>query len=216
MNFSKRNPIALAILAGGKSKRFGGEDKQCIRFRGQPLGRVAAQNALSMGRRVFVVGNNISPYKGLDIDILPDLRPGFGPLSGLHAALSCCDADWVYLMACDTPFFEGAWFEYLAERSIRAEELVICAKTGGHFEPFHALYSRSLIKFLDSLFDEPLMAQRSFSFRALLTSVPCMTVPEETVRRFSPDWMLFKGANNYEELASMEKSGTPIEVSSRI
>ena len=211
MSASEKESISLAILAGGKSRRFGGKDKQGIRFRGEALGRVVAKNALLAGTKVLVVGNDTRPYMDLDVDVVRDLRPGYGPLSGLHAALSYCDSDWVYLMACDVPFFKIEWYRYLAECSISAEAMAICAMREGHFEPFHALYSRRILSFLDSFFDNPSIDTRSLSFRALLSSIECRIIPEATARGFSSDWELFKGANSFEELAFIEGENWSID-----
>lgn len=105
--------ITMAILAGGKSSRFKGLDKQEILVDGEKLGRIAAKNALSAARPLIVVGRNRSVYDGLPVTFTDDIRPGFGPLSGLHAALKRSESEWLYLMACDMPFFSLPWLESL-------------------------------------------------------------------------------------------------------
>jgi molybdopterin-guanine dinucleotide biosynthesis protein A len=39
-------------------------------------------------QKVMIITNTPEEYSFLDIDIVKDVRPGFGPLSGIHSALS--------------------------------------------------------------------------------------------------------------------------------
>ena len=111
--------VTLTMLAGGKSRRFRGMDKQEWRYRGEPLGRVVAKNLLcstlvARGRAgVMVVGGTGKLYGDLPLLLVADQFPDRGPLGGLHAALLSSRADWVYLVACDMPFFMDDWLEFL-------------------------------------------------------------------------------------------------------
>lgn len=109
--------LTAAILAGGGSSRLGGLDKQAIPCAdGEPLGRRIAQCLARRWPSIIVVGNRPGLYDGLGAVTTPDLLPGAGVLSGLHAALSLSRTPWVYLVACDMPYFDASVPELLESR----------------------------------------------------------------------------------------------------
>ncbi|MFA5852995.1 MAG: molybdenum cofactor guanylyltransferase [Spirochaetales bacterium] len=197
--------VTIAILAGGKSSRFRGIDKQEIIFNGEKLGRIAARNALAAAFPVIIVGRNHSPYEGLPVVFTEDILPGFGPLSGLHAALSRSETKWVYLMACDMPFFSEAWLSYLLALTERTGLLATAAQSGRYAEPFHALYSRELIPRLESVFAESPASPGRYSFSRLISEVPHLIIPETVAREYSPDWRLFYSVNSPSDLEALQK-----------
>lgn len=194
-------PFTIAILAGGRSSRFGFADKQELVVQGDKLGRVVAKNALARSKNVVVIGRNGRPYESLPVGRFDDIVAGFGPISGLHAALSFSETEWVYLVACDMPFFLDAWLDYVVSCAAEDESsLAVVARYGSHIEPFHGLYSKKLLEHLD----EKIAAARGrsvrLSFSRLLDGVPHHAVPENVVRTFTPDWRLFVNINSPDDL----------------
>jgi molybdenum cofactor guanylyltransferase len=214
---SLRPEVTFAVLAGGRSSRFGGNDKQELLFEGEMLGRRVARQALSFGSPLIVVGSNPRPYAGLELLLVGDKHPGFGPLSGLHAALDASSTPWIYLLACDMPFMEAAWLDCLLGLAAGegADANAIVAERQGKIEPFHALYARSLLPRLDEFFDGPRLDPRRYSPAALIRETKGFLVPEKTVLRCSPDWNIFRGINDAEELRALSlelKPRTPREI----
>lgn len=199
-----RRMVTIAILAGGESRRFGGVDKQGIDFKGESLGRRAARNALSAGCPVLVVGTNRLPYEGLPLRFTEDDLPGRGPLSGLHAALRAAETSWVYLVACDMPFFSLDWFDELLSRAGQGRAPIVAARRGGFLEPFQALYARELVERIALMLTERRETPRRCSLARLIAETPCDTVPETVVSSFSPDGRIFLSANNPEELRYLQ------------
>lgn len=97
----RRTRIFGAVLAGGRSSRFG-SDKADATIRGMPLVERAA-DAIGMVEAMAVVGG---PPRA-NLAHLPDLpRPGLGPLGGIAGALVHARSrgmDAVLTIACDTP-----------------------------------------------------------------------------------------------------------------
>jgi molybdopterin-guanine dinucleotide biosynthesis protein A len=198
-----RSLATIAILAGGKSSRFGGIDKQEAPIGGESLGRRAAKNALSSGCSVLVVGRNPVPYADLPVEMTEDVIPGFGPLSGLHAALLCARTEWVYLMACDMPFFSADWLDAALSRA-DGEALAVVARRGDFIEPFHALYSRKLAGVIETILAGNSSDPGCCSLVRLVRRTRHIEVPEADVRAFSPDWRLFSSINRFEDLISLQ------------
>jgi molybdopterin-guanine dinucleotide biosynthesis protein A len=183
-------------------RRFGGLDKQAATVGGMALGRRVALNALGSSLPVLIVGSRREIYEGLPLRFVHDIVPGFGPLSGLHAALSAISTPWLYLLACDMPYFSMEWLYHLfclverpaAEESL--EPLAVLAKQGSYIEPFHALYSRLLIPELEKKMRSAGAVGKKLSFAGLLDGLPHVRVSEGVARDFSPDWSLFSSIND--------------------
>ena len=169
------------------------------------LGRRVARQAIELGLPVIVVGSNSLPYRGMDLRLVGDVHRGYGPLSGLHAALREAATPWVYLLACDMPFMGKAWLESLIElaegegRGKRA----IAAERHGNIEPFHALYARSLLPELDELFEKRGLEPKRYSMTSFMRGDRGLIVPEAVAASFCPGWTIFRGINNAEELAAL-------------
>lgn len=203
---------SIAVLAGGKSSRFEGQDKQKALFLGEPLGRRVVNQALLAGCRVVVVGQEKELYADLPVQVVPDRLIGCGPLSGLHAALRETSSPWVYLMACDMPFFSLPWFSHLlglaeAVGSGREGPKAIAAVREGRIEPFHALYSASLASDLERFLDDAVRKGegRALSFHRFVKARSWLEVPEQDALGILGGWSLFSGANDRESLSSLER-----------
>lgn len=114
--------IVGAIIAGGRSRRFG-SDKALALFHGRPLIAHAADALAQMAAEVVVCGRAFASYRSL-----PDRpAPDFGPLGGLNAALGHAHAhgfDGVLATGCDMPVFPAD----LAARLIGAEAAIVAGQ----------------------------------------------------------------------------------------
>jgi molybdopterin-guanine dinucleotide biosynthesis protein A len=128
------------VLAGGQSIRMG-RSKAALEIAGKPLlqrvvGRL--QRALPV---VLVIGPaELAPLIP-GVRLLPDLRPGLGPLGGLETALSAIDTPCAFVVACDMPFVVPTLVRYLAtvaEADVDAD--VIALRTAHGLEHLHAVY----------------------------------------------------------------------------
>lgn len=267
--------VTLALLAGGKSSRFGGKDKQFWPYDGEALGRIAAKNLLASS--VFATGhatvlvvcekeerepraeeaqenlaylNHTTLYKDLPVQVVFDRFSGVGPLGGLQTALHCAKTPWVYLVACDMPCFDDHWLNFLLELSklqtagrvtvgsaidsfdflevsgpSDSFQAIVAARGAGYSlgsgaedepnahgdtgrsqcEPFHALYAKNLApeleRYLESFQAGTIQdgARKSVSIIDFLATIPCLKIPEEVVRHFTPDWGLFANINTVED-----------------
>lgn len=88
------------VLAGGASRRFGGEDKTAAVVAGRTL-LDRAVLALSDARTVVVVGPR--PPGGREVVLVREDPPGSGPGAGLLAALPVLTSDVVVVLAADLP-----------------------------------------------------------------------------------------------------------------
>ena len=105
------NNILGAVLAGGKSQRFG-EDKSQVMLEGKLLIDYILSEISSEFREILVVSNNKIDFKNSEkISIIEDFKKGLGPLGGVLSAMKWVkennkNYEWVSTFPVDTPFFK--------------------------------------------------------------------------------------------------------------
>lgn len=99
------------LLAGGKSRRMGGGDKNLIDLGGKPLLRHVIDRCVPPGAPLVINANgDAGRYAGFGLPVVADVVDGFaGPLAGVltgmeHAAAAHPQATHVITLATDAPF----------------------------------------------------------------------------------------------------------------
>ena len=138
MNFSG------AVLAGGKSSRFG-QNKALYVYHNKTLIQWVLES-LDQASERFVIANQ--PLD-IQVPVYPDLKSGFGSLSGIHAALSYATQEWVAIAACDLPFLSSDYWRYLQGYTNNVQ-VVMAQNQEGFPEPLAALYHRSLLPLVEA------------------------------------------------------------------
>ncbi len=192
-----------------------GRDKLRLEFSGERLLARIARQLASRFVDLVAVSSRPDALEGLGYRVVPDTFSGGGPLAGLHAALLASRSEWVYLVACDMPFFSAAWVDELERRVVQsdasplasptAEPVAAAARAGPFFEPFHAFYRRSLAGAIEAAFASAGDAEKRPSMQsvvrgrpALLVDVPA-AVPGSAAAGAVP---LFFNVNTPDDLAS--------------
>jgi len=139
--------IEAAVLTGGASRRMG-RDKAWIRLAG-PEGPTVLETLLALLEGVFdpvrILSGTSSPdtYAGLGIAVQPDLRPGAGPLGGIHTALATAEKDAVLVVPCDMPFLTRSFLVGLSGLASGYDAVV--PRTESFPVPVCALYARACL-----------------------------------------------------------------------
>jgi molybdopterin-guanine dinucleotide biosynthesis protein A len=104
-----------ALLAGGAASRLGGQPKGLLRIgEDRILDRAAAALAEATDE-LLLIANAAEAAEWLPgVRVVPDARPGFGPLSGIHSAITAAGSD-VLVLAWDAPFVPGRLLRTLRE-----------------------------------------------------------------------------------------------------
>jgi len=103
-------PLYL-LLAGGKSRRMGGGDKNLLDLGGRPLlAHVIARSVPQDAPAVINANGDAGRFDGFGLPVIADVVDGFaGPLAGVltgleHAAADHPDVSHVISLATDAPF----------------------------------------------------------------------------------------------------------------
>ena len=105
-------PAAITglILAGGRARRMGGEDKGLIPLAGRPLiAWVIDALAPQVGRILISANRNQAAYAAFGHPVIGDEAVGAelagfqGPLAGIAAAMTRMETPWLLTLPCDAP-----------------------------------------------------------------------------------------------------------------
>jgi molybdenum cofactor guanylyltransferase len=183
-----------AILAGGRSRRFGSL-KQFAEVGGTLLIERVAESLRRAGAHpVLITGPHVPDLSHL-LPCRPDELPGRGPLGGLHTALRWAlemGLPGTLCIACDLPFIAAPLLRRIAEVGEASPDFAVVPESGGpkQVEPLCAWYPASASGEVDArLHDE------GRSLAQLLTIVPVRRIPLAEVQSFGDPSTLFLNVN---------------------
>ncbi len=192
----KRTYGAL-ILAGGKGRRMGGENKALLQLeRHTFLSRL--EEALSGFDEKLISLQDASWLGSSPFSPVLDQVTDRGPMEGLRCALSLCNSDALVVVACDMPLFS----ENLAKALIQADEgfdAVICQDRMGKVHPLCGIYSKECLPVIDAL-----IAQGNYRVIDITKMVPS-TIFSLNASGLSDT--LLSNVNTPEALLSLRRNG---------
>jgi molybdenum cofactor guanylyltransferase len=133
--------ISGAVLAGGRSSRFG-RDKALELWQGKTLLEHALTSLENCTER-FIVGGTNERYGFAGVPIHADLEPHQGSLYGLARALELAQSNRVAVMACDMPGLSREFWNFMT--NLEPAQVVIPENADGFLEPLAAIYNTSCL-----------------------------------------------------------------------
>ncbi len=184
-----------AVLAGGKSVRFG-RNKALEAIGGKRLVERAVESIRPFCDPVLVIANELAPYADLGLPLVRDILPHQGPLGGIYTALLASADDWLLVKATDMPFLVPE----LARLMMGAKEGfdAVVPMTGGLFEPLLALYNRRCLPWIARQLDSD--ERQIIRF---YRHIRVRSIPEEEWRAVDPGGISFKNVNTPRDLADI-------------
>lgn len=187
--------IAVAVLAGGASSRFG-SDKGMVRL--CPGGPTVIERVVAIGRglssETVVIGHARYADLPLEAPVIPDRFPGEGPLAALLTALSATSAPRLLLLACDSPCLSTRLLQEMM--AIRTDaELLIPRTADGRWHPMPGIYRRSIETRI-----EDRLASGARSFISLLDCATVRALEDADLRRLDPNLDSIFSLNRIDQL----------------
>ena len=141
-----RDRLTGLVLAGGRARRMGGEDKGLIPYRGRPLLEHALERLRpQVGALAINANRNRAAYARFGHPVVADAEAGFlGPLAGMLAGLRFADTEFVLCAPCDCPRIAPDLGARLAAALEDSGQPVAAAVCGGRMQPVFALLRRGL------------------------------------------------------------------------
>ncbi len=183
----RTSEVTGIILAGGESRRMG-RDKAELRLGGKTLAELQVEKLRVLGITDILLSGDRQALPG--VRGVPDLYPGRGPLSGIHACLKAAARPVCLVLSVDVPLFPA---EALGELLAAHEGGATVLGYGGEIEPLIAVYDSALGDRAESL----LLADRR-SVRSLLNSTRTKVFP------FTGDPTALLNCNTPEEFSRAE------------
>lgn len=174
--------ITGAVLAGGQSRRMG-RDKATLALDGEPLvARVVRGLRLAL-KDVIVIGPASLRALRPGALVIPDIRPGLGPVGGLLTALESAQTPWIFLAACDMPFIEQALVQRIVGLALASRDVdAVAFRSPGGLEPLCAAYHRDLLPLVADALNGPRP-----SMRGLLSEIRIREIPREEMTSLDPN-----------------------------
>lgn len=143
---TSRPSITAVILAGGKARRMGGQDKGLVELAGRPLiEHVIARIEPQVSRILINANRNTEQYARYGYPVVSDSLSDFqGPLAGFLAAMQQVESDFIVTIPCDGPCLPDDLINrlYNAQQAAKAE--IAVAHDGNRMQPVYALISTRL------------------------------------------------------------------------
>jgi len=141
-----KSHITAVILAGGKGRRLGGQDKGLVEYQGKKLIHHVLDKITPQVETVIINANrNQKNYAELGYQVISDEFSDFqGPLAGFAIAMQTCNTEFILTMPCDGPNLPDDYVSRLIS-VIKNKETIVVAHDGERLQPVHALIPVSLI-----------------------------------------------------------------------
>jgi molybdopterin-guanine dinucleotide biosynthesis protein A len=153
---------------------------------------------------VRIVANDTDKFESLGIPVHTDLRPGSGPLGGIHTALSKTHQETAFVIGCDYPFINSSFIKGLSGLLSSHDALV---PRQNHVPvPVCAFYSKRCLGAVEASLDKGILVATRF-----LTEVDVRWVEDEELSSLDPTGLALTNLNTPDDyrkaLAIFEKTG---------
>ncbi len=143
----KNSEITAVIIAGGRSKRMGGQDKGLIELNKKPLIKFVIEMFTNKIETILINANrNQQQYQKFTKNpIISDITADFcGPLAGFSAAMSVTKTSYLLVLPCDCPMVEVKLLDKL-KTNFSVNTQISVAHDGKRLQPTFALLKTSLL-----------------------------------------------------------------------
>lgn len=171
-----------------------GRDKALLQVANKPLVFCVVERVRPLVTQVTLVGAP-ERYLHLGLPVLGDCQAGAGPLAGIVTALGASRQDWNLVVACDLPYLETRFLEFLLEQTSTTPVAdAIVPQTRKTWQPLCAAYHRRCLPVFQRILtsNHPKIA-RAFS------EVRVCAVGVDELERFAFSERMFKNMNTPED-----------------
>ncbi len=187
--------LAVAVLAGGQSRRMG-RDKALLPLGNTSLLQHVIDAATPLSAEHLLISNSPQPHAHFGWPVKTDEQADLGPLGGLYTALYHTRAPHLLLLACDLPYLNTAFLRFLSEQAGPHQAVVPTNDDG--LQPLCALYNRRILPTI-----EKSISENKLGMRRLLKGLDIQTIPPAIWSPYDPDNNLFTNLNtpaDYQQL----------------
>jgi len=156
MNKQTIQDISGVILAGGRAKRMGGQDKGLLSVNNQPMIKLILEQLAPQVNNIIINANrNIEEYQKFHHPVISDDNSSdfHGPLAGMLSAIKSSNSDYILSVPCDSPFFPADLSQRLLDKLLNHNADICVVHDGERMQPVFALIKTSLADSLQAYLD---------------------------------------------------------------
>ena len=145
------SPLTGMILAGGKARRMGGQDKGLISYQGRPLIAHVLERLVPQVETILINANRShDQYAQFGHPVIADAKNGFlGPLAGILAGLRAAQTELLLCAPCDSPKISPDLAAKLEAPFTQETTRISVASCDGRLQPVFAVLHTGLSEALE-------------------------------------------------------------------
>lgn len=183
------------ILSGGKNMRMG-ENKAFLPMDSERLLERTVRLFRAIFKEVILVTSSPLDYLDQETVIVTDILPERGALGGIYTGLFFAQEEYAFIAACDMPFLNRAFLEYMVSQA-EGWDIVVPAPPDG-LQPLHAVYARRCLPVIRGLLERDRLKISGFYPGHRL-----LKIPPAVLSSFDPEGRMFMNVNTPEDLRNL-------------
>jgi len=142
----KLTKVTGVVLAGGRARRMGGQDKGLVELNGRPMiDYVITALRPQVDAVVINANRNLERYAQFGVPVIRDVREGYlGPLAGMASALRELRSELALTVPCDSPFLPLQLYQRMREALFDTDSDLAVATDGRRLQPVFLLLRLAL------------------------------------------------------------------------
>ena len=135
------------ILAGGRARRMGGQDKGLLSLSGKPMiEQVLATLKPQVAKLIINANRNLDAYGAYGYPVVADEYGEFcGPLAGMASGMKAATTPLVLTVPCDAPFIPNDLAARLYAALVHEQAEISVVRWAGRLQPVFTLMQSSLL-----------------------------------------------------------------------
>jgi molybdopterin-guanine dinucleotide biosynthesis protein A len=146
-------PCSILLLAGGRGRRMGGQDKGLLEWRDRPLIAHLHELVRPLTNDLIVSCNRNAERYAIYADrLVHDAEGDFpGPLAGILTGLAAARHEQLLVLPCDAPRADESLLAELRGRAQEHPGKPVMARQGAQWQPLFCLLPRTLLPSLQQI-----------------------------------------------------------------
>jgi molybdenum cofactor guanylyltransferase len=180
------------ILSGGKNTRMG-TNKAFLEIDGERLIDRTTRIFKDIFQEVILSTNSPLDYLDHDCAIVTDIMKNKGSLGGIYSGLFFASHDHAFVSACDMPFLNRDFIEYMIERADNYD--IVVPKLTDGLQPLHAIYSKRCLPAIKRVIN-----QDKLKITGFYKGLKALEIPGDVIKSFDPEVKMFINVNTRSDL----------------
>ncbi|GBD03249.1 putative molybdenum cofactor guanylyltransferase [bacterium HR19] len=197
--------VAGAVLAGGRSKRFG-NDKRFLKIGGKTLLEISFEKIKNFKNKVIVVDRHLTDEKieklrSEGVQVVRDVLDYMGPAVGIYSALKITQFDGIVFVAVDMPLVPPHFVDFLVKVGYKLRTSFVATRIGRIIYPLPCYVPKSEIEDIEKSIEKKELSLKSI----IENSKRKIFLGEKDIEKFGEPQIIFMNINTYEDYENIKR-----------